>query len=245
MWSDKASSGKKKIEFSGLYGRGKRFFKAVVLRDPFSLEVRRWFRDEGDSTLRLDYDLNKDSVVFDLGGYVGDFADQIHSRYGATVYLFEPSKDFFEVCQSRFEGNDRIKCFNFGLSDADGEFELSDGADASSISRPKVGVHAKGELVHVRQFAGFMDELGSSPIDLLKINIEGGEYDVLPHLIKEGVISRVRNLQVQFHTFIDDAERKRSEIREALAETHKNDWCYEFVWENWSLKQPNGRHDQA
>ena len=32
-------------------------------------DVDRWFGDNGDHTLRLDYPLNEDSVVLDLGGY--------------------------------------------------------------------------------------------------------------------------------------------------------------------------------
>ena len=34
-------------------------------------DVDRWFADRGDQTLRLDYDLNENSVVLDLGGYHG------------------------------------------------------------------------------------------------------------------------------------------------------------------------------
>lgn len=57
-------------------------------------EVKRWFRDKGDETLRLSYPLNEDSTVFDLGGFQGDFANQINIRYRCYVYLFEPSVEF-------------------------------------------------------------------------------------------------------------------------------------------------------
>lgn len=73
-------------------------------------------------------------------------------------------------------------------------------------------------------------------IDLMKINIEGGEYALLPHLIDTGVISRVRNIQIQFHELDVDSAEKRESIICALRKTHKRDWCYEFVWESWSLQ---------
>ena len=48
-----------------------RYIKAVILKDSFYIEVRRWFKDQGDSKLRLNYPkLNKDSIVFDVGGYL-------------------------------------------------------------------------------------------------------------------------------------------------------------------------------
>lgn len=206
--------------------------RRYIQRDVFKAEVRRWKEDEGDDTLRLSYGLNASSVVVDLGGYVGDFAMAIHKRYQPTIYLFEPSSKFYDMCVTRFAATPNIMSFNFGLSDTDGEFHLSDEDDGSSISNSK----GTGELVKVRKFQDVYDEIGIDEIDLLKINIEGGEYDVIPHLIETGLIKKVRNLQVQFHNFIPDAERKRNEIVKALQQTHKRDWCYIFVWESWSLK---------
>ncbi len=42
-------------------------------------EIGKWRKANGDGTLRLNYPLTPDSVVFDLGGYVGDWAQQIHN----------------------------------------------------------------------------------------------------------------------------------------------------------------------
>ena len=44
-----------------------------------------WFAVKGDQTLRLNYPLNKDSVVFDLGGYKGEFAADIYNKYQSTL----------------------------------------------------------------------------------------------------------------------------------------------------------------
>lgn len=55
------------------YGLFIRFYKVYILRDEFTIEVVRWFQDQGDKTLRLNYsDLNENSIVFDIGGYLGD-----------------------------------------------------------------------------------------------------------------------------------------------------------------------------
>ena len=67
-----------------------------------------------------------------------------------------------------------------------------------------------------------------SPIDdspASKAGIKAGDY-----------IVKINNIQVQFHSFIPDAKKKRDDIINLLSKTHKNDWSYYFVWENWSLK---------
>src|ERR1700736_2306652 len=75
----------------------------------FQHHVSKWFEDKGDSTLRLTYpELNESSIVLDLGGYQGQFAADIFSRYGCRIYVFEPSSAFYRVLRNRFTGNDRI-----------------------------------------------------------------------------------------------------------------------------------------
>lgn len=205
-----------------------------IKRDHFLLEVDRWFKDKGDQALRLAYPLSADSVVFDLGGYHGDFAADIHAKYSCAVYIFEPVPKFYNKCVNRFAGNSKITCFNYGLASVDGWLDIGLADNASSFESP----HAKGntERVEIRSIVPCINSLGITKIDLMKINIEGGEFDVLPALIDSGLIKNIDNLQVQFHNFIDNAAEKRNELRRSLQQTHIETWNYEFVWENWKIK---------
>ena len=59
----------------------------------------------------------------------------------------------------------------------------------------------------------------------------------MPHIIEEKLIATMVNIQIQFHLFVPDAQHQRDEIMgDSLGKTHKEDWCYYFVWEGWSLK---------
>lgn len=209
-----------------------RWFRREVMRDPFLLQVKRWVKDNGDHTLRLDYPLNEQSTVWDVGGYKGDFAAQIHERYGCRVFVFEPVPAFHASCVARFAGNEKIRCLKFGLSGQDGWFDISQKEDASSFLRNVTG--ATVQRVQLRSVAAMFDELAVGCVDLLKINIEGGEYEVLPALVEAGLIDRVRFIQVQFHDFITGAREKRCLIRAALRNTHVEMWNYPFVWESWA-----------
>ncbi len=39
--------------------------------------LNRWFTDNGDYTHNINYELNENSVVIDLGGYYGLWVDEI------------------------------------------------------------------------------------------------------------------------------------------------------------------------
>jgi FkbM family methyltransferase len=142
---------------------------------------------------------------------------------------------FHAQCVARFAGMGNIKCLKFGLSDKGGCFDISESADASSFMRGN-GARQQAEL---RPVTEMFAELGVNCVDLLKINIEGGEFEVLPALIEAGMIDRVRYFQVQFHNFVPGATAKLVAIRMALAKTHVEMWNYPFVWESWALK-PEG-----
>lgn len=209
-------------------------YRRFILREPFLLQISRWFKDKGDETLRFDYPLSQESIVFDVGGYQGDFAAELNERFGCKVYIFEPVPEFYQRCVNRFIDNKKIVCFNYGLSSTDGWLDISLAANASSFSSP----HATGETqkVQIRSIVECIKELEINKIDLMKINIEGGEFDVLPEIIKSGEIKKIQFLQVQFHNFVNDASALRTAIRNQLNYTHNEMWNYEFVWESWKLK---------
>ncbi len=191
--------------------------------------IRRWRSDKGDQTLRLDYDLNSDSVVMDLGGYRGEWADEIHARYGCTVHVFEPVKSFAEGIAARFEGNTAIHVHGCGLGSHTRTERIGLSADASSIFQND-GALETIELVDAAQwFSAHRIET----VDLMKINIEGGEYELLERLLDSSLASHVHNIQVQFHNIAPDSEARMNAILARLQATHQPTYQYHFVWENW------------
>ena len=193
--------------------------------------VRPFFDVRGDKTLRLFYDLNADSVVLDLGGYEGQWASDIFAMYQCRIHVFEPVVEFANGIRRRFVRNPRIVVRDFGLAERTGTASISIQADGSSMF--KKGTQTC-ELKLIRA-ADYFEQEGIDHVDLIKINIEGGEYDLLDHLIDSGWAGRIRNIQVQFHDFVPDAERRMRSIQNKLATTHRTTYQYPFVWENWRL----------
>ena len=214
----------------------KNLFISSEKKEQLKLQKERckpWFKVNGDNTLRLDYPLSKDSIVFDLGGYKGDFANSIYEKYNCMIYVFEPVTSFFSTIKERFASNDKVKVYPFGLSDTNKELFISNSADGSSVFLKT----KDSEKIELKSILQFIEDNNITTVDLIKINIEGGEYEVLESLLKSNKIKIFKNLQIQFHDFIiENAQERMENIQKQLEKTHEITYQYEFVWENWKIK---------
>lgn len=184
-------------------------------------------------SLRYEYsDLTPDSVVLDCGGFKGDFAAGIHERYGCTVHVLEPVKEFFERTARRFDDNPRVRVYNWGIG-------ADSGMAAFSIKGDMTGKYADNpemEDVHIKGVQEIFDYLKLGTVDLVKLNIEGGEWGVVPRLIWGGLINRVINLQIQWHDLVPDAKVRYEGIQSRLALTHALTFDHGWVWQSWKLR---------
>ena len=80
----------------------------VIIDRFFNAPLREWIKIKGDQTLRLNYPLNKNSIVFDIGGFKGNWTKDIYSRYGCNIYIFEIVSLFVKDMQDKFKGNKNI-----------------------------------------------------------------------------------------------------------------------------------------
>jgi len=202
---------------------------------PHSLVVLQWKLIDGDNTLWINYHLKKNSIVFDLGGYKGIWSETILKKYHCNIYIFEPVKEYVEKIEVRFRGSKNVKVFPYGLSGKKRNIYLRM-SDNETSEFGKSGELVKSKVVSIKQF---MKDYEIKQVDLIKINIEGGEYELLEYLLEAGLIKRFKNIQVQFHTFVPNAELRASKIQNELKETHSLSYQFPFVWENWTLKNYN------
>lgn len=212
-----------------IYRRLRRYYLLYVVNDPFERVIDRWYSDHGDTTLRVDYPLSTDSVVFDVGGYIGDWTDAIATRYNPWVFVFEPVPSFAAGISARFSGNPKIRVFDFGLYDRNETDTIRVDGDKSGLF-----VASKNSIeIQLRDISDFVRAQDIRHIDLIKINIEGAEYRLLKRMIDQRIVELCTDIQVQFHSFYPESEKLREEIQLALSRTHQLTYEYPFVWENW------------
>ena len=204
----------------------------------FEIVKKQWDAINGDATLRVNYPLEADSIVFDVGGYQGDWANAIHKRYGCSIHVFEPIPSYAQKIEERFSGIQNIYTYHFGLSGVTKNERIFIQADGTSVFK-----QSEQQLeVSFINAATFIKERSIEKIHLMKINIEGGEYELLPNLFKAGLLKKIDDLQIQFHDFVPNAQKKRNAIHELLMQTHHMTYSYPFVWENWKRNEEGG-HD--
>ena len=213
------------------------FYKKMrsIRKSESQKNIDRWRKIDGDNTLRLDYpQLNEQSLVFDIGGYKGEWSKNIFARYSPTTYIFEPVPSFFYKIEKFYAHNKKIVPFKFGFGADDVLLKIALSDDASSIySNRKNVLH---EQIRIRKLSDFIKENNIQCIDLIKINIEGSEYDVIYDLHENNLLDRIMKFQIQFHEINPQSKQNLKNCRDILAKTHSQDWCFDFVWEAWTYK---------
>lgn len=204
----------------------------LPVNSTFEKSYKQWIHAGADAKHRYDYELGPEDIVFDLGGYHGDWAFDIHERYGSQIHVFEPLDTYCDLIQQRFTDNEKIHVHRFGLSADDGQLQLGVLEDESSQFKQAT----ETVTCQLKSAAQFIEANQIDRVALMKINIEGGEYDLLDSLIDSGLIERFGDIQVQFHWFVPDAHRRMQRIQSALERTHRTTYQFPFVWENWTSR---------
>lgn len=182
--------------------------------------------------------MGPDSLVWDVGAFDGDWSARVYEKYQARICTFEIEPDFHAQVTRRFESNSKIRCFGFGLGDKNANLMATRAAMGTTLFAGSDSSSGADQIeVPVRDVVQVMDELGSPSIDLMKINIEGGEYGLLERMIAAGRVRDVRCFMIQFHEWIDGSYGRRNAIRKALRKTHDVRWQYAFCWEQWVRKE--------
>lgn len=171
--------------------------------------LRQW-QDLDMEPIRYGYDLHPEDIVLDIGSYQREWGKEIEARYGCKV-------EYFDALDNRaawlFDGE-----LQFG-----GAYYYT-----SAFEKQKTVTYKCVDI------APFLDK----EIALVKLNVEGSEYELLNYIIDRGLIGNIIDLQVQFHLIEGiDCEAMWKELYKKLKQTHELSWRYPFCWENWTRKR--------
>ncbi len=157
-----------------------------------------------DEVARLHGGADKVRVIFDVGAATGEYALHFLKYFPrATLYCFEPLESSFRALERRMQPyRDRVKLFNHGLSNVDGNiaFHIAPYADASSALNKGIPGTVSA-TVRMRRLDDVVKELGLTAIDFAKVDVEGTEREVLEggrETFKNAVTSAFIEIQPQF-----------------------------------------------
>lgn len=189
------------------------------------------FYRAGGNPLLHDLPVGSDDVVIDAGGFEGDWAAAMLVRTGCRIELYEPVPAFAARCRALLGRNGRVRVVEAALGGSERTARFAVDSVASSEFTHRGGtVEARVEDAHavVGRLAAAHGEVAC-----LKLNIEGGEYEVLERILERGDAARCRSILVQFHAQPEGWERRMSSITERLSATHEAAWRFPMVWEKW------------
>lgn len=165
--------------------------------------------------------LNESSVVYSFGiGYDLTFDISIINQYHCQVYAFDPTPKVMEWLKTQSLPS-RLYCQEWAIYDKDGELKFFTTLDSwhfnhSSENGESIEVTVKGYAIKT-----IMDRLNHKMVDLIKLDIEGSEYQVIDNLMSIGL--KPKQLLIEFHHFFDG---KKGNIKTENAIRKLQDYGY-------------------
>jgi FkbM family methyltransferase len=157
-------------------------------------------------------------VAVDLGANVGKFASEFLALYpAASLVLVEGDPYLNGILRRTFAGSSQVKLYQ-GLVGADSapraRFFLCKVPEGNSVFQSFANAWAAAETREIEaemiSLGALFELAGCERVDLLKVDIEGSEWDVLGGL-GEAEARRIGQISVEFHDFMDPALRPRTE----------------------------------
>lgn len=195
--------------------------------------ISQWKEIDGDNTLALDWPLNENSLVWEIGGFEGRWVQQMWDKFHCNIVVFEPQIWLVDRMKVRFENNPKINIRPYGLWIHDTTLRIADYfTDGASVIKKNVRQEADGE------FRKVSDEMRGSPeIDVTLMNVEGSEYYLIPEMTFSGVIAKTRFFWCQFHPgLIGNGEKRFEWICTGLDKTHRILWDHYPTAVAWDRK---------
>jgi FkbM family methyltransferase len=151
------------------------------------------------------------SIVYSFG--VGDdasFDTALIEKFNLTIHAFDPTpKSIAWVKKQRL--SDRFVMHDYGIAAFDGNASFNPPENPDHVSHTlleRPSTRAKAISVPVKRLSTIMEELGHEHIDVLKMDIEGAEYDVIKDINESDI--RPRQILVEFHHRFPNVGIKRS-----------------------------------
>jgi FkbM family methyltransferase len=164
---------------------------------------RKWFGSNYGGFFLNPNGLNSSSIIYSIGiGEDISFDLEIIKEYNCNVFGYDPTPKAINwiKCQSL---PSKFHFFSFGLGSFNGqaEFYLPKNEEnvSGSILRNSNRINNNNIIsVEIRTLKHLMEINMHSKIDVLKMDIEGAEYDVLKRFCNEDI--RPRQIIIEFHS---------------------------------------------
>ncbi len=170
--------------------------------------------------------LDEKSIIYSFGiGEDMSFDNAIIEKHGCHVFGFDPTPKSINWINSQ-KVNEKFHFYTFGISNKSGfvDFFLPKNPEyvsGSLIDTKNVDTAAKVNVV-MKSLEDIMNKLNHKHIDVLKMDIEGSEYDVIENILSSKI--SITQILIEFHDrFFENGTLKTKQAIQKL-----NDHGYEI-----------------
>lgn len=151
----------------------------------------------------------KELFIIDAGANIGLTTLYFKSKCSkAEIWAFEPNPFSYRLLQQNVEENqlESVKFFNAALSGNDGVVDFFIPEDKASLNGTMFRNDAevnKMEVISYRLSTILDDRI----VDVLKLDIEGSEWEVMEDLYKCDRLRKIRSIMMEVHQVKDDEQQ--------------------------------------
>jgi len=142
----------------------------------------------------------KFDTIVDVGANIGLWVEYAKSVCDyKKIYAVEPNTKALQILNDTYKDSEEVVIVDQAMSDIDGYLEFFVDKDNSTISSAaKYGSLQNSYTVSSTTFKSFLKNYNLEKVDLLKVDIETGEYDLFLSL-DEDDFKKIDNILVEYH----------------------------------------------
>jgi FkbM family methyltransferase len=171
------------------------------------------------------YEMQEGDICIDCGANVGLVSDII-IKLGGFCYAFEPALDAVSLLNRKYAGNKNIEIIPAAVSDKNGTatFNTNGGFNQGAhLVTDSAQSSCNAYQVKTVRLVSFIQELLNKHknIFMIKIDIEGAEFDVLEDIIQSGVYKNIKYIFVETHEWwFKNLKPRLEHVKGLLADKH-------------------------
>lgn len=149
---------------------------------------------------------------------------ELIARYGARVRAFDPFEVFGQMAERAAAGDPRFSFHEAAVTATDGPVRMYGRQDDENGSVSAANLYGAGTsfVKRGRSLPSLMDELGDTEVQLLKLDVEGSEYELLPTLDLPAMGVRVLGVELHHN---QPASQARELVAGLAARGYVPVWC--------------------
>ena len=191
--------------------------KRIILKLPFGFRFNQIIRSilllRERSFRDLFFEVKRKDICLDLGSNIGDASLVMWFKGVRFIYALEPNIEVFNILNNNLRGIRNFKALNIAISsesstqklylhksilDKSDKKKILEFSQASSLMADKSNLGNCFYEIKTKNFKDLFDSFEKKP-NIIKCDIEGGEYIIYEQLIELAKQPQVRKIFVECH----------------------------------------------